>query len=384
MAGDRHGRAQRLAIALLAGAWIGGCGAPAPATTLPSSGAAPTTHDVVAAAQRLIADQLAPDHVWPVPPPGPRVAKPRIIAYVGADMTNGGVSGVYAGVLEAVGRIGWTVRQYDGKATAEGRSIALDAALAAHADGIILGGFDPGEQPAAMAEARERQIPVVGWHAGTAVDPDAAGHLFANVTTDPTEVARLAVDFTIADSGGRAGVAIFTDSAYQIAMEKADMMKAQLELCPGCEVLAFEDTPIVDAKDAIPPLLTSLLDRFGSRLTYLLAINGNYFAGSAAALRGLGKAGDGAPFAVAAGDGDGNEFARIRSGGYQRASVAEPLPLQGWQLVDELNRAFSGDAPSGYVAPPALITRTTVPSGAVFDPPGAWRAAYLESWGHPG
>lgn len=43
-------------------------------------------------------------------------------------------------------------------------------------------------------------------------------------------------------------------------------------------------------------------------------------------------------------DGDASEFERIRSGDYQRASIAEPLYLQGWQLIDELNRARAGRA----------------------------------------
>jgi ribose transport system substrate-binding protein len=381
VAGDRHGRGRRLAIALIVSAAMGGCGGSTAAK--PSAGPSATlpVGDAVAEARANVDTQLAAGHVWPSPPAGPRATGAKRIAYIAGDMGNGGISGVYAGVTEAAARIGWTVKKYDGKAAVEGRTIALEEALASNPDAIVLGGFDPGEQPAAMAEVHRRRIPVVGWHAGAASGPDAAGSLFTNVTTDVSEVARLAVDYAIATSDGHAGVAIFTDSTYQIAIQKADMMKARLERCGGCEVLAFQDTPIDTAKDAMPPLVSSLVGRYGTRLTYLLAINGNYFAGSATALRQLGKPGAGAPWAVAAGDGDGNEFARIRTQQYQTASVAEPLPLQGWQLVDELNRAFSGLGPSGYVAPPALITRDTVPAGSVFDPPGAWREAYLAVWG---
>ena len=88
------------------------------------------------------------------------------------------------------------------------------------------------------------------------------------------------------------------------------------------------------------------------------------------------------PFSVAAGDGDASEFGRIRAGSYQEATVAEPLYLQGWQLIDEINRARAGQPPSGYVAPPHLVTRADVPGGPVFDPPGGYRANYLRIW-HP-
>lgn len=80
-------------------------------------------------------------------------------------------------------------------------------------------------------------------------------------------------------------------------------------------------------------------------------------------------------------DGDASEFERIRSGDYQRASIAEPLYLQGWQLIDELNRARAGEPMSGYIAPPRLITRDHVPDGGVFDPRRDYRANYSRIWG---
>ena len=82
-----------------------------------------------------------------------------------------------------------------------------------------------------------------------------------------------------------------------------------------------------------------------------------------------------------AGEGDESEFARIRGGSYQKASVAEPLNLQGWQLIDELNRARARQPPSGYVAPPTLITQSNVPNGPVFDPASGYRENYLRIWG---
>ena len=44
------------------------------------------------------------------------------------------------------------------------------------------------------------------------------------------------------------------------------------------------------------------------------------------------------------GDGSESAYQRIRSGQYQAVTVAEPLNLQGWQLIDEMNRAVQGEA----------------------------------------
>ena len=161
---------------------------------------------------------------------------------------------------------------------------------------------------------------------------------------------------------------IFYDSEFQIAVEKAQAMKAEIQKCKGCSVLAMDNVPIREAQTRMPALVAALVRKYGSKLTDLLAINGNYFAGSGAALLALGIPGDAPPFAVAAGDGDASEFARIRSGNYQAASVAEALYLQGWQLIDEISRALAHQPASHYLAPPRLITKADVPAGGVFDP----------------
>jgi ribose transport system substrate-binding protein len=112
----------------------------------------------------------------------------------------------------------------------------------------------------------------------------------------------------------------------------------------------------------------------------MLTINGIYIGGALAAFSNAGRRGDDPPFAIGAGDGDTSDFERIRTGDHQTASIAEPLYLQGWQIVDELNRARAGQPPSGYVAPPRLITRADVPASGVFDPPSGYRTNYRRIW----
>ena len=42
------------------------------------------------------------------------------------------------------------------------------------------------------------------------------------------------------------------------------------------------------------------------------------------------------------------------------ATVPEPLHEQGWQLVDELNRAFAGEPWSGYISGIHLVTADNI------------------------
>jgi ribose transport system substrate-binding protein len=126
------------------------------------------------------------------------------------------------------------------------------------------------------------------------------------------------------------------------------------------------------------------LQKYGASWTHSLAINDLYFDFMGPALASAGIDGKANPKAGSAGDGSEAAFQRIRSGQYQAITVAEPLNLQGWQLVDELNRAVSGEACSGYVTAPALVTEeglAAMGASNSFDPQNGYREAYAAIWG---
>jgi ribose transport system substrate-binding protein len=369
---------QQAGICLAMIGFVAGCGVPGNGSTAPANG---SSDPVVTAARALVAASVSASVGFTPPETGPKAgARGATIAYVAADLTNGGVNAVATGVKEAAAKIGWRVVILDGKASALGRTDALTSAIAMKPAGIILGGFDSAEQSTTIVKATASKIPVVGWHAAAKPGPDLATGLFTNITTDPLEVSRIAADFAIADSGGTAGVAIFTDSQYEIAVEKAAAIKAEIQKCTGCSVLEYEDSPIAKADSLMPALVASMLRRHEAKLTYLLAINGNYFGGARNALMTAKKPAAGPPKSVAAGDGDAAEFRRIRTLDYQAATVAEPLYLQGWQLVDELNRAIAGQPASSFIAKPGLVTTANVPAGDVFDPRSGYRDIYAQVW----
>ena len=135
----------------------------------------------------------------------------------------------------------------------------------------------------------------------------------------------------------------------------------------------------------MPSLTTALLQKYGAAWTHSLAINDIYYDFMGPALAAAGIAGDGAPKSVAAGDGSQSAYQRIRAGQYQAVTVAEPLNLQGWQLVDELNRAMQGEAWSGYTTPLHVVTQANVAFDGgdknVFDPGNGYRDEYAKIWG---
>ena len=314
----------------------------------------------------------------------PTAAADKTIVVLAADLKNGGILGVTNGVEEAAKVIGWEVRVLDGAGSVQGRTAAFGQAMALKPDGIVINGFDAVEQQAALDQAAEAKIPMVSWHSGPKIGCDAPGGIFANVSTDAMTVSEEAAKWAVGDAGGKPGVVIFTDSTYQIAIDKADRIKETVEAMGGT-VLEYVDTPIADTSTRMSPLTTSLLQKYGAKWTHALAINDIYFDFMGPALAAAGIKGDGSPKAVAAGDGSESAFQRIKTGQFQSITVAEPLNLQGWQLVDELNRAISGEAScSGYVTAPAVVTMEgakAMGDSPIFDPENGYREAYTAIWG---
>jgi ribose transport system substrate-binding protein len=340
---------------------------------------------VLSQAKAIVAAATAPASVWNGPTTGPRAATDKTIVFVAADLRNGGIQEVSDGVKQAGAKIGWKVRVLDGQGTVSGIESAFGQAMALKPDGIVIGGYDVVQNVASIQRAVAQGIKIVAWHGGPKPGPMQDDDVFTNITSDSSKVAAVAADYAIAQTNGHAGVIIFTDSAYAIALSKATMMRDAIKLCAGCSVLAFEDTPLADTSTRMPQLTTSLLQRFGTKWTYTLAINDLYYDFMEPSLISAGSNPAGPPVNISAGDGSKSAYERIRSGQFQAATVPEPLTMQGWQVIDELNRAFAGQPPSGYVAPVHLVTAQNLDQDGgqndIYDPANHYRDAYAKIWG---
>jgi ribose transport system substrate-binding protein len=334
-------------------------------------------------ATTLLGGAVHAQGAWDGPTTGPTGAEGKSIVVLAADLKNGGILGVTSGVEEAAGVLGWEVRVLDGAGSIQGRTAAIGQALALKPDGLIINGFDAVEQQAALEGVASAGIPMVSWHSGPKIGCDAPGGIFANVSTDAMTVSEVAAKWALEDGGANVGAIIFTDSTYQIAIDKANRIKETIE-AGGGTVLEYVDTPIADTSVRMGPLTTSLLQKYGDKWTHALAINDLYFDFMGPALAAAGISSEDGPQAGSAGDGSEAAFQRIRTGNYQTITVAEPLNLQGWQLVDELNRAIQGQPCSGYVTSPALVTKEGLEKmgdSNTFDPDIPYRDAYTAIWG---
>ncbi len=318
-------------------------------------------------ARAVVEKAVAPSNKWDGPATGPKIAPNKMIVYIASDMKNGGVQGVKEGVVEAAAVAGWKLDVLDGAGSVKDQLAALDQAIAKKPAGIIVGGWNPNVAKIPLKKATDQGIVLVGWHAVPQPGPAPEYNMFFNVGSDANEVSKVAAMYAIAKSDGKARVLIFTDSLYQIALEKAKAMKAVIEKCSGCKVVEFIDTPLADTSNRMPQMTFSLLQKYGDDFEYALAIN------------------TAAPYNISAGDGSMSAYQRIRNGDHQAATVPEPLRLHGWQLVDELNRALAKDKPSGYVTPVHLVTKDNVAFDGgdknVYDPQNDYQNQYKKIWG---
>jgi ribose transport system substrate-binding protein len=342
------------------------------------SGPVAAALDLLATAQRHTTD-------WDGPKTGPKALPDKLAVYVAQDMRNGGVLGVSEGVQSAVGAIGWRLKIIDGAGSVAGRVTAINQAVALKPDGIILGSVDALEEAKAIRGAAQQGIKIVGWHStassGQVEDPP----IFTNVTTDAISVAKVAAAYALQTTNCTAGAVIFWQSGDAIGIKKAETMRDVVQACSGCKVLDYVNTPLADTAARMPQNTTSLLQRFGKSWTIGLGINDLYFDFASPSLRTAGVPPSGPPAFISAGDGSVAAFNRVRAGDYQIGTVAEPLHEAGWQLVDELNRALSGQSPSGYVAPVHLVTKDNIQYDGgpnnVYDPDNNYQTHYKTIWG---
>jgi ribose transport system substrate-binding protein len=369
-------------VVVAAGVALAGCGG---GGTTASNGGGTTDAAYLAEVKTQVQKYTAHSTKWDGPTTGPQGAKGKTIVYVSADQRNGGALGVSKGVEEAGAALGWQVRVLDGKGTAAGASAAIDQAIALKPDGIVLGTVDTVQAKTQIDKANAAGITVVGWHSAPDPGPVASPKLFANITTKAEDVGKATAMQAIDDSKGTAGAVLFTDSVYAIAIKKSDAMRDELKKCGGCTVLETQDTPLADTAARMQPLTSNLISKHGAKWTYGLGINDLYFDYSLAAARSAGKAASGPLKFVSAGDGSESAFQRVRDGQYQIGTVAEPLNLQGWECVDELNRAFNNQPWSGYTPGVHLVTKENItfdggPSNR-YDPDNGYRDQYKKVWG---
>lgn len=296
------------------------------------------------------------DGIFKEPLRGPTRNENKHVIYLADNNYNGGVNGVFRGLQQAIKCFGWQLRYVHAKGKESEVINQFRGAIMLKPDAIVLGGVNVKTVQPLLLSAKSAGIVVAGWHAEASVG--ASSTLLTNITTDPELVASMAAQFVIDNSSGEVGVVILNDNRFDIANAKTAKMTLVLKNCARCSVLSVENVPLTESDDKMRDLVIRLNEQFGRRWTHTLAINDVYFDRINYPLRAINRLDI---VNISAGDGSAKAISRIKSKRSQQvATVAEPLNQQGWQLTDELNRAFLHEPVSGDLSTPILITSDTV------------------------
>lgn len=318
---------------------------------------------------------------WDGPLEGPKLQLKKRIVFVGADLTNTVIAGLYKSVKEGAALGGWEVLLIDCRGGCQQGAPVVNQAIGMKPDGIILAGIDANSQASGLAKAHERKIPVVGWQ--SMAKPGTIEGLVADVGNSPKEAAQMAALFAATEADSRLGLVILTDSSTPYLTAKSLALADIIRQCENCRLLSVEELPLAEASAKMPALAADLVRRFGAKWTHVLAVSDHYFdVMDKPALAGL--LANNHLRGISAGDGSISAYQRIRGNQLQIGTIPEPVGQQGWQVVDELNRAFSAVRPSAVITPVHLVSEQNLAfdGGAKnsFDPDNGYRDHYKRIW----
>jgi ribose transport system substrate-binding protein len=151
-------------------------------------------------------------------------------------------------------------------------------------------------------------------------------------------------------------------------------------------MLEFSNSPISEVAQRQPALVTAWVQKYGTPL-YITSVADYTADFQIPTLRAGGI--DPKDVIIVSADGNKSAYERIRAGGqYQLVTASEPYKMQGYQAIDELNRAFQKEDPSGFVQSPYLVTPENVDAEGgdknTFIPSNNYEQHYLELWGVKG
>ncbi len=341
--------------------------------------------DVPADMRKLVEASVGPQTGWDGPTAGPKALKDKSVVFVSLTQLSSGNLDASKGAEEAAKALGWKYRILDGQGSAATGAAALEQAIALKPDGIILGSISAENNKEILARAAAAGIKIVSWHSADKPGPIAGAPIYTNVSTDPYDIAYMAGAYAVVSSNGTAGADVITDKQYAIVVTKTNGIEDAIKKCSTCTLVSEDTVEFGQASQRTPAFFSSLLQRFGKKVTHVLTFNEIYFDFAVPVLKAAGIPPEGPPNLVAAGDGSVSAYQRIRNGQYQTATVPEPAYMHGWQLIDEMNRALSGAPPSGFVTKVHLVTKENVDADGGkdnrFDPANDYRGHYKAIWG---
>jgi ribose transport system substrate-binding protein len=191
----------------------------------------------------------------------------------------------------------------------------------------------------------------------------------------------LAALLSVVESKAKAGVVVLSNPESVYAATKSQGLINTIKQCQTCALLEVQPILSTDKQEQVIQKVTALETQYGARLTYILTTNDRVVD----ILSAVPALSNGKVQVIAAGFGSPTAYGRIRTKKMQIGTVPEPMTMQAWQLIDEVNRALAGVKPSGYVPDPYVVTLQNISfhggQNDTFDPGNGYQDVYKRIWG---
>lgn len=363
---------------------FGACGSPAATATAPSDAPSaaeePTTSPPPAtsgadAALGIVEAASSQQADWKGPDAAPAPAKGKTVGVIACALFIEGCARGARGTDEGAKAIGWTSIVIDGEANPQSLQEGMDSLINRKVDAIVLVAVNYQDVGAQVQQAVSAGIKVMAVFAS---DPAEIGGLGPAVGIDDVAAGRTLGAYAITQGGG--GVVIFTQNESPAVAERAQGFKAAYDEFGGPEDQIVRELSLSNSQLGAPeePLMSGILQQnpagsikwvyagFDFMLTPLVNV--------------IDREGRKEIKAFAF-DGNLENLQFIRDGKVQSAVIGYPLEWAGWAAIDQLNRAFNGEALVETGLQFKLLTAENLPPTGAYTGDLDYAAKYRELWG---
>lgn len=307
-------------------------------------------------------------------------AKGKKIVFIGTSTT---ADVVYYDAAKAAAKyLGWTVKQIECDPTPAAFGQAMSLAISEKPSGIISSvGLPVQTIPTQYAQLKAKKIAYVT--TGT-TDTDVKG-LLTEVLGQGyyTEAGQWLAQWTEADSGGNANVAVFNLATYPVLNDVANGFQSTLmKICSSCQVVQ-QPVDATTIGSTLPGTIVSYLQAHPT-VNYVVATYGDMTLGLSTALASAGLA---SRVKVITQTGDQANLANLVNG-TEFADVENDSAEAGWLMIDALARMFAkvpvaqqaDNLGQALIVIKANVGNPNVAAYPVFTTSPGYQSQFLKLW----
>jgi ribose transport system substrate-binding protein len=290
------------------------------------------------------------------------------------------------GIAKAAADIGWTERTYDGGGTPTTQNAQILNAVSWGAKVIALIAITPSAVQTGLEAAKNAGVLIISGSSGlNSPNPTVnapAGDIWPafDVSPDYVKLGQNLGNWIIADSGGRANVAVYGDKEFDSINAQQTGIVPALNSCTTCTISPVMYFSATQISSALGPEVVSYL-RTHPSVNY---IYGAYDPPTVAMITAIQNAGLAHQVQIASALGNSQNLHLVAAGQVEAADAAYDNTYMGFAMVDQSIRMLDHMPlfqPLGENLPFQVLTRNNLPSDLnSWTAPFDYQAQFVKLW----